>query len=71
MKKAKEKKKLSDNIMAITVQVEVVSAFSFIDFARRYKWTISNTNINKTKKMRLIRVEKYWWHDGQIEIELD
>lgn len=39
--------------------------------AERYKWVMSNTNLDAAKKWRLTGIKKYWRCAGQGEIELD
>lgn len=71
LKKIKEKEKLSEDIADIITSVKMALASNFIDLIERYKWAISNIDVNTVKEIGLIRVKKYWQHSSQIKIELD
>lgn len=49
-KKAGEKKKLSKDIVNITVLAEVPQALNLNNLAKRNIWTMSNTDLNGAKK---------------------
>lgn len=58
-KKAMEKKKLLEGIADITVLTEVAQKSSSINFAKKYKYIMSNTDIDIAKKLKLTRAKKY------------
>lgn len=59
MIKARGKKKLSWDITNITTPAEVAWASSWVDFANRYKWAISDANLDKANELRLTSIKKY------------
>lgn len=71
LEKAREKEKLSEDTANTTALVEVAKALSIIDLAWRYKWVISNTNMDAVKELELTGVKKYCRRASQVKIELD
>lgn len=55
LEKTREKEKISDDIVDTNMLVEVASMSSLIDLTWKYKWAISNTDVNATNKPRLTR----------------
>ena len=66
--KAREKK-LLEGPVDITVPAEIARAINLVDLAWRYKWAMSNVDIDTVKKLGLIEVKKYWRRVGQVERE--
>lgn len=60
-----------ERIVDITVPAKVTLALNPIDITGRYKWAMSNIDINVAKELGLTGVMKYWRYDSQIEIKLD
>ena len=69
--KARKKEKLSESTAVTTAPAEVARASNFVNLAWRYKWAISNTDMNVAKKLGLTGVKKYWKRASQVEMELD
>ena len=59
LKKAREEEMLSEDNANMTSPVEIVRVSSFVDFARRYNWVISNANLDTIKKLGLTDIKKY------------
>lgn len=59
------------DITDTTVPRKIAQISSFIDFAKRYKWAISNANLTKVKKLGLTDIKKYEKCASQVKIELD
>lgn len=59
LKKARKKEKLLECIADIIIVAKVTHALSLIDLAWRYKWVMSNADLNTVKKLELTRVKKY------------
>lgn len=59
------------DIADTTVPTKIARISSFIDFAKRYKWAISNANLTKDKKLGLTYIKKYEKYAIQVKIELD
>ena len=49
--KVREKKGLSESIVDTTALAEVAEASSSIDFAAKSMWTMSNADLDATKKL--------------------
>ena len=58
-KKAREKKELLENIADTTMPTKVAQALSPVDLAEKYIWTMSNADLDVTKKLRLTSIKKY------------
>ena len=71
LEKAREKKMLSESTANTTVSAEVAWVLSPINFAGRYNWTISNTDLDTAKELGLISIKKYWRYASKVAIELD
>lgn len=71
LKKVRKTEKLSKSITDITASAEVVQVLSLVDFVQRYKWAMSNADLDTAKELRLTRVKKYLRYSGQVEMELD
>lgn len=69
-RKLKEKK-LSKGFMDIILLAEIAWVSSPVDLAERYKWVISNANLNTAKEIRQIGIKKYWKYTSQVKIKLD
>ena len=50
-KKVKEKKRLLEGIVDITVPVKVVQASSLVDLAGKYIWAMNNADLDTAKKL--------------------
>lgn len=59
LEKAKKKKQLLENIANTTTLAKITLTSSFINFTRRYKQKINNTNLNAAKKLGLTRLKRY------------
>lgn len=57
--KAKKKQKPSKSITHKTMLVKMASISSSINFAKRYKYIISNNDLDKAKKLKFIKIKKY------------
>ena len=44
---------------------------SSVDLIGKYRWVISNANIDAAKELGLTGIKKYWRYAGQVEMELD
>ena len=71
LEKTKEKEELSEGIAAITALAEVARASSSVDIVGRYKWAISDADLDKTNELGLTSIKKYWRRAGHVEMELD
>lgn len=71
LEKTKKKEKLSIDIADITTLVKMAQVLSLVNFARKYIWSINNTNIDVTKKLRLTDIKKYKKYINQIEKKVD
>lgn len=49
----------------------MAQVLSPINFVGKYKWVISNANLDKAKELVLTNIKKYWGCTGQVEIALD
>lgn len=49
LKKVREKEKLSENIADITVLAKMAQTSSLVDLTQKYKWAISNSNMDVAK----------------------
>ena len=65
------KKKLLESPVDKTALAEVARAFSPVNLTWRYRWAISNIDMDATKELELTGVKKYWRCTGQVEVELD
>lgn len=54
-----------------TTQVKIAKALSFINFARKYKWVINNTDLDETKELKVNNIKKYQRYANKVKIELD
>lgn len=45
--------------MDIIMATKVAQASSFINYLERYKWIISNTNLDIAKELRLTNIKNY------------
>ena len=61
---------LSESTTDTTALAEVAQASSVVNLIWRYKWAISNADIDAAKKLRLTRVKKFWTRAGPVEIDL-
>lgn len=59
LNKTSKNKELLKGIADIIVAAKVTQALNFINLARRYKWAISNTNLDKANKLKLTSIKKY------------
>lgn len=59
LEKVRKKEKLSESRVDITILLEVAQILSPIDLARRYKYVMSNADIDTAKELGLIEVKKY------------
>lgn len=50
---------------------QVDKTLSLIDLARRYKWAINNVGLDKTNKLGINSIQKYWRCIRQFKIQLD
>lgn len=66
-----KKKTLSKDSADIIVLGKLTWVLSFINFIWRYKWKISNVDINTIKRLGLTKVKKYLKYTDQVEMELD
>ena len=57
--KAREEKMLSEGIVDMTALAEIARVSSSVDFAERYNWAMSNTDLDVAKKLELINIKKY------------
>ena len=57
--KAREEKMLLEDIADTTTPATVAQVSSFVDLARKYNWTISNADLDITKKEELTDIKKY------------
>ena len=57
-------KKLSESLVDTTVFAKVTRTSSSIDLVWKYRWAMSNVDIDVAKKLRLIGVKKYWRRAG-------
>ncbi len=64
-------KKLSEGPADTTAPAEVAWTSSPIDLAWKYRWAMSNVDMDAAKKLGLTEVKKYWRWAGQVEMELD
>lgn len=71
LEKVKEKKELLVNILDITILAKDFQASSLIDYIRKYKQAINNTNLNAAKEQKLTVIKKYQKCAGQNEKTLD
>lgn len=71
LEKARKKRELLGGIADTTAPAEMAWALSPVDFAGRYKWEMSNADLDAAKELGLTRVKKYWKHADQVEMELD
>lgn len=46
-----------ENIADIALLAKLAQVLSFIDFTKKYKWAINNTNLNKSKEPRLTSIK--------------
>lgn len=60
LEKTREKKKLSEDIVDTIALAKVAQVLSTVDLTQRFKWTMNNTDLDKTKKLEPTRVKKYW-----------
>ena len=70
-KKSMEKEGLSESITNIIAMTEVTWVSSFVNFAKKYMWTMNNADMNVAKKLGLTSIKKYQRRARQYEIELD
>ncbi len=68
--KAREKK-LSEGLTATTALAEVARALNPINLAWKYRWAMSNVDMDLAKELGLTGVKKYWRQAGQVEMKLD
>lgn len=54
LKTVRVKEKLLEYITDIILLAKVAKISSFFDFIQRYKWKISNTDLNITEELKLI-----------------
>lgn len=59
LEKTRRIKKLLVVITDTTTPVEMGQALSLVDLVRRYKWAMSNTDLDIAKKQELIDIKKY------------
>lgn len=71
LEKVREKKKLSKSIIDTTAQAKLAWTLSLVDLARRYKWAMSNVNLDVTKELGLTGIQKYQRCVDQVKMELD
>ena len=71
MEKNREREKLLRGITEITMQAEVAQALSLIDLALKYKWAMSNADLDIIRELKLTGIKKYWRRIGQVEMKLD
>lgn len=57
LKKTSKKKRCQRALRAQLYQM--AEASSLVDFARRYKWAVSNVDLNETKRLGLTSIKKY------------
>lgn len=48
------------------MMAEVTRVLTAIDIDTKYKWVISNTDMNATRDLKLTSVKKYWRYASQI-----
>lgn len=70
--KSRENKKLLaiENIDK-TIMVEVTKVLSAINLRSKHNWAISNVDIDVARDLRLIYIQKYWRHIGQIQDDIN
>lgn len=54
-----KKENLSKSMTGITILAKVAQTLNFVDFAGRYKWAISKTDLDIAKKVELTGIKKY------------
>ena len=59
LEKTREEKILSKNIIDINALAKVAQVSSFVDFAGRYNWAMSNNNLDAVKKIKQTDMKKY------------
>ena len=59
MKKARKKKELLISILDIIMLMKIFQTSNLVDFVKKYKELINNTNLNIVKKLRLTSIKKY------------
>lgn len=59
LEKKSEREKLSGNITNITTPAKMAQVLSPIDFPWKYKWAISNIDLDATRKLELTGIKKY------------
>lgn len=42
-----------------------------LNFIGKYKWEMSNADLNATKELGLTDIKKYWRYTSQVKIEVD
>lgn len=55
----RKKEELFENIADIITLVEITRAKTFIYFALKFKWAISNADFNEAKKLGQTEINKY------------
>lgn len=71
MEKAREIKKLSKDSADKTIPPKLAWVSGLVDFTLRYKWAISNADIDVDNELRLTGIKKYLRRAYQFEIELN
>lgn len=46
-------------ILNIITLVKIFQALSFVNFTKKYKWVINNTNLDAAEKLGLTGIKKY------------
>lgn len=59
LEKAREKEKLLEDIMDTIAMVEVAQASSLVGLVWRYKWAMSNADLDTVKELGLTGIKKY------------
>ena len=59
-----KRKKLLEIPVDTTVFAKMAQTSSSINLVWKYRWAISNVDIDVAKKLRLIEVKKYWRRAG-------
>ncbi len=62
---------MSEGHTDTTASAEVAQASSPIDLTWKYRWAMSNVDIDVAKEQELTGVKKYWGRATQVKMELD
>ncbi len=65
------KKKLSESPADTTASAKMAQTSSSIDLVWKYRWAISNVNIDVAKELQLTKIKKYWRQATQVKMELN